>query len=124
MAYSGLGLHAEAAVAYRRAFDAAKQQLLVNPGDVRALYLGAVALARIGRKREALAWGARALAIDPEDSSVLYNLACLYAVLSRPHEALRCLRRVVRSGWRKEWIKNDPDLSSLRDNREFQRLLS
>jgi hypothetical protein len=33
------------------------------------------------------------------------NVACLYAVLHRTEDALKCLRRVVRSGWRKEWIK-------------------
>jgi AraC-like DNA-binding protein len=43
---------------------------------------------------------------------------CLYAVLHRTEEALKCLRRVVRSSWRKEWIKNDPDLSRyLQDRR-------
>jgi len=95
----------------------------VSPGDVRALYLGAICWARIGRRKEALAWAKKALALDSEDSAVLYNLACLYAVLHRTKEALNCLKRVVRSGWRKEWIKNDPDLHSLRDNPEFQRLL-
>ena len=116
--------NAKAAAAYGRCIDVAKQQLSVNPGDVRALYLGAISWARIGRRKEALAWAAKALALDSEDSAVLYNVACLYAVLHRTEEALNCLRRVVRSGWRKEWIKNDPDLSSLRDNPEFQRLLS
>ena len=123
LAYTGLELKAKAAAAYARSIDVAKQQLSVNPGDVRALYMGAIALARIGRTKEALAWAAKALALDSEDSAVLYNLACLYAVLHRTTEALNCLRKVVRSGWRKEWIKNDPDLDSLRDNPEFQRLL-
>jgi adenylate cyclase len=124
VAYTGLGHKAKAAVAYVRSIDVAKQQLSVNPGDVRALYLGAICWARIGRRKEALSWAAKALALDSDDSAVLYNVACLYAVLHRTDEALKCLRRVVRSGWRKEWIKNDPDLNSLRDNREFQRLLS
>lgn len=123
-AYTGLGRKAEAAAAYARAIEVAKQQLVVNPGDVRALYLGAIGWARIGRRKEALAWAAKALALDSEDSAVLYNVGCLYAVLNRTEEALKCLRKVVRSGWRKEWIKNDPDLSSLRGNAEFQRLLT
>jgi len=68
--------------------------------------------------------GPKALALDSRDSAVLYNVACLYAVLRRSEEALKCLRKVVRSGWRKEWINHDPDLSSLRGNAEFQRLLA
>jgi len=122
-AYTGLGHNAEAEAAYTRSIEVAKQQLAVNPGDVRALYLGAIAWARTGHRKEALVWARKALALDSEDSSVLYNVACLYAVLHRTEEALKCLRGVVRSGWRKEWIKNDPDLVSLRDNPEFQRLL-
>jgi adenylate cyclase len=123
-AYTGLGRKAEAEAAYARSIKVSKQQLSLNPGDVRALYLGAICLARIGRRRQALAWATKALALDSKDSAVLYNLACLYAVLHRTEEALKCLRSVVRSGWRKEWIKNDPDLNSLRDNPAFQRLLS
>jgi adenylate cyclase len=122
-AYIGLGRKAEAAAAYARSIEVAKQQLAVNPGDVRALYLGAVSWARIGHRKEAVVWARKALALDSEDSSVLYNVACLYAVLHRTKEALNCLRGVVRSGWRKEWIKNDPDLVSLHGNAEFQRLL-
>jgi len=123
-AYTGLGHKAKAAAAYAQCVEVAKQELSVNPGDLRALYMGAIAWARIGRRKEALAWAAKALALDAEDSAVLYNVACLYAVLHRTEAALNCLRRVVRSGWRKECIKNDPDLSSLRNNPKFQRLLS
>ena len=113
-----------AAAANARAIEVAQQQLAVNPGDVRALYLGAVYWARIGHRKKALAWAAKALALDSKDSAVLYNVGCLYAVLHRSKEALKCLRKVVRSGWRKEWIKNDPDLSSLREKPEFHRLLA
>ena len=123
-AYTGVGNKAKAVAAYTRSIEVAKQQLSMNPGDVRALYMGAIALARIGRKKQALAWGSKALALDSKDSAVLYNVACLYGVLHRTEDALHCLRKVVRSGWRKEWIKNDPDLNSLRDNAEFKRLLS
>jgi tetratricopeptide (TPR) repeat protein len=124
MAYAGLGRRAAASRAYARALKVIKQQLSVNPGDVRALYIGAIALARIGRRKSALAWGAQALDLDGRDSAVLYNVACLYAVLRRTEDALRYLRRVVRSHWRKEWIKNDPDLIGLRSLKEFQRLTS
>jgi adenylate cyclase len=124
MAYTGLGRHQAASRAYARAVEVAKQQLSVNPGDVRALYLGAGSLARIGRRKSALAWAARALELDGKDSAVLYNVGCLYAILGRTQEALRCLKSVVRSGWRKEWIKHDPDWAALRGLREFAALIS
>jgi tetratricopeptide (TPR) repeat protein len=124
LAYTGSGRHKAASRACARAVEIAKQQLSVNPGDVRALYLGAGCLARLGRRKNALAWAARALDLDGKDSAVLYNVGCLYAVLDRPAEALRCLKRVVRSGWRKEWIKHDPDWASLRGHKEFVALVS
>ncbi len=83
MAYAGLGRRAAAARTYAVALKVLKQELSVNPGDVRALYLGAVVLARIGRRKTALAWAARALDLDGRDSAVLYNVGCLYAVLGR-----------------------------------------
>ena len=122
-AYSGLGMEAEAEAAYSQAVTVAKQRLAVMPGDARALYMGAVAWARLGHRGKALQWGRRAMALDPQDSAVLYNVACLYAVLHRTKEALDCLKRVVRSGWRKEWIRNDPDLDCLRKNKEFLALI-
>jgi adenylate cyclase len=124
MAYTGLGRRQAASRAYARAVEVAKQQLSVNPGDVRALYLGAGSLARIGRRKTALAWTARALELDGRDSAVLYNVGCLYAILGRTADTLRCLRSVVRSGWRKEWIKHDPDWAALRGLRVFAALIS
>jgi adenylate cyclase len=123
-AYSGLGGHQAAARAYARAVAVAKRQLAVNPGEVRALYLGAGSLARLGRRKTALAWAKRALDLDGKDTAVLYNVGCLYAILGRTADALACLKRVVRSGWRKEWIKHDPDLVALRHLREFAALVS
>ena len=124
LAYTGSGRREAASRAYARAVKVARQQLSVSPGDVRALYLGAGCLARIGRRKTALAWAARALDLDGKDSAVLYNVGCLYAVLGRPADALRCLKKVVRSGWRKEWIKHDPDWAALRGLKEFVALVS
>jgi len=124
LAYTGLGRRKAASRACAQAVKVAKQQLSVSPGDVRALYLGAGCLARIGRRKTALAWASRALDLDGKDSAVLYNVGCLYAVLGRTGDALRCLKKVVRSGWRKEWIKHDPDWAALRGQKEFVALVS
>lgn len=124
LAYTGLGRREAASRAYARAVEVARQQLSVSPGDVRALYLGAGCLARIGQRRTALAWAARALDLDGKDSAVLYNVGCVYAILGRPADALRCLKKVVRSGWRKDWIKHDPDWTALRGMKEFLALVS
>src|SRR5215470_1091127 len=54
LAYTGLGRKAKAAAAYARSIEVARHQLSVNPGDVRALYLGAICWARIGHRKEAV----------------------------------------------------------------------
>jgi adenylate cyclase len=124
LAYMGMGRHDAASRAYAQAIKAAKQQLSVSPGDVRALYLGATCLARTGQRKTALAWAARALDLDGKDSAVLYNVGCVYAILGRSADALRCLKKVVRSGWRKEWIEHDPDWTALHGLKEFVALVS
>lgn len=37
---------------------------------------------------------------------------------------MHLMTKVVRSRWRKEWIKNDPDLTSLRENARISAIAS
>ena len=89
------------------------------------IYLGAVAWCRLGQVEKGLEWGDRALALDPEDAGVLYNVACLNAVGGRAEPALDYLERAVQNGFgHKEWIEHDPDLESLRGSPRYQALLN
>jgi adenylate cyclase len=67
----------------------------------------------------------RALAIDPEDPLILYNVGCVYALMGRAEEAIDCLEGTLRHGGtgHRQWMKNDSDLDSLRENPRFQALL-
>ena len=47
-----------------------------------------------------------------------------WSTSSTAADAVTCLQKVARSGWRKEWIKHDPDLTALRGLREFAALVS
>jgi TolB-like protein/Flp pilus assembly protein TadD len=94
------------------------------PEDARAFYLGAGALIEVGDPKRSLEWAARALAIDPEESAILYNVACTYSLLGEKEQALDCLEKAIRNGFgHKAWIENDPDFTSLRDLPRFQALL-
>ena len=67
----------------------------------------------------------RALALDPDDAGVLYNVACLNGVAGRAEIALNHLERAVQNGFgHREWIEHDPDLESLRSHPRYQALLS
>ena len=72
-----------------------RRRLLRYPDDQRAIYLGAVALARDGRADEALAWSARAEALDPQDAVALYNLACVACVCGDAERGLRYLESAI-----------------------------
>ena len=121
LCYDGLRRWSEANAAYKRCAEAAEKHLELQPDDERALYLGAQALCRVGNREKGLAWAQRALAIDPDEPAVLYNVACTHALAGQSDEAIGYLERAVQSGFGyKEWIRNDPALDSLRMHPRFQ----
>jgi Flp pilus assembly protein TadD len=110
--------------AYRTALVVVERHMEMNPDDPRAATMRAVCLARVGRREEGLRWAREALAIDPLDPGVRYNVACLYAVEGALDEALDCLEAVVDAGFRnREWMERDPDLASLRGSPRFGALM-
>ena len=123
--YAALGRAAEAEAAYRRAYQVAEDHLALNPDDPRAFTMCAVALCRTGRPEQGLACAQRAVAVDPEDAGVCYNVACLYALEGWVDDAIRCLEDAFRHGFaNREWVEHDPDLDALRADPRFQALLA
>src|SRR5438445_1030973 len=119
-----LGRRADLQAALRQGLQVAEKHLELNPDDARALYLGAGALLLLGERERGLEWTKRARAIDPEDPGVLYNVACSYAQLGQTDEAISCLQKAVQNGFgHREWLENDSDLDSLRNDPRFQTLL-
>ncbi len=122
--FAGLGRQPEAEAAFRRGLQVAEKHLQLHPDDARALYLGASALCQLGEKERGGDWAGRALAIDPDEPMTLYNVACVYSLSGLLEEAIDCLEKAIRRGFRhKEWIENDADLKSLRDLPCFKALL-
>jgi len=101
-----------------------KKKLDVNPDDTLTLSRAATYYADFGMKQEALRAIKRILAIDPSDGLFLYNITCAYARMGEKKQALRHLKKAIKSGWRvREWAKTDPDLDSLRKEKEFLSLI-
>jgi serine/threonine protein kinase/Flp pilus assembly protein TadD len=123
--HAALKHKAESEAAYRRALQVAQGHLELNPDDPRAATMCAVALCRLGDKQGGIEWAERALAIDPEDAGVRYNVACLYSLEGEIDRAIEALDAAIRAGFgRRDWIEHDPDLDALREDTRFKKLLS
>jgi TolB-like protein/tetratricopeptide (TPR) repeat protein len=109
----------------REGIQRAERQLELDPGDARALSIGAGALLRDGRPDQALQWSARAIELHPDDQGVLINAACVHARLGLKDEALLLLERSFAKGYgKRDWIERDPDYDNLRDDPRFQAMLA
>jgi serine/threonine protein kinase/Tfp pilus assembly protein PilF len=123
-AYKSIGKHEEKEMQMRRGLQLMEGSLELNPDDARAANLAAGVYASLGEAEPAVKYAERSLAIDPEDPMLLYNVACMYASLGRPEQAISCLERAVDKGFgHREWIDNDPDLNSIRDNPKYQAIV-
>jgi hypothetical protein len=66
----------------------------------------------------------RAVALEPENASVLQKAAAVTLILGRSDESLRLLARAVERGYGTVEIRADPEFSTLRNEPRFQQLLS
>jgi serine/threonine protein kinase/Tfp pilus assembly protein PilF len=122
--YEILGRKAKAEATRRRGIRIVEERLRLNPGDVRALYMGANGLMALGETERGLEWASLALVMDPNEPMVLYNVACIYSVAGKTEDALDCLERAADTGLsQREWYENDSDLDPLREHPRFKALL-
>jgi len=99
--------------------------LALNPGDGRALSLGAGSLLGLGQVDRSLEWSKKALELFPDDTSALVNVACVYAQTNQRDQALDLLEQVFARGCgKRDWVLNDPDYANLRGEPRFQRMFS
>jgi non-specific serine/threonine protein kinase len=93
------------------------------PEDARARVLLGANYARMGREEDALRELDMAVTLRANESSILYNAACVFCSLDRKVEALDALRKAWEAGSRDPvWTRRDPDLLPLHGDPEFERM--
>ncbi|MCE9566132.1 MAG: hypothetical protein K8U57_29270 [Planctomycetes bacterium] len=77
-----------------------------------------------GRVADGLAIDRQLVATRPSDPTAHYNLACRYALLKQPDQALGSLRKAVELGYRDfGFMEEDQDLDSIRKDPRFRQLV-
>ena len=95
-----------------------------NPDYVDVLRVQGNNLTLKGRYAEGMQIDRRLVQLRPNDPLAHYNLACSYALLKRPEQALKTLRRAVELGYRDfRYMRQDPDLDSIRHDPRFRQML-
>ena len=106
-----------------RQATALENHLKPVPEDARARVLLAATYADLGRTEDAHREANLAMALRPNEATVLYNLACVYCAMKKKSEAMDALRKAWNAGFREaDWARRDPDLALLQDEPEFQQL--
>ena len=76
------------------------------------------------RYDSAIVYIQNAIRMDPSKPKNYYTLACSYALANKPEQAIQYLRQAYDRGYKNvENLVSDPDLSGLKNYKEFQALL-
>ena len=98
-------------------------QLKKTPEDARVRVLLAGNYAFQGRFDDAKREVDLAMALRPDDTMILYNIACTLCEMDKPQDAMGALKKAWDAGYRNPaWIRQDPDLAKLHGDPEFERL--
>jgi serine/threonine protein kinase/Flp pilus assembly protein TadD len=123
--YADLGQAEKAMSAHRRGLRKAEEALRLHPDDTRARYMGANALFILGDREKALEWARAAIAQEPDEPMVLYNVGCIFSLAGESEKALNVLERAVDRGLtQRGWFEHDSNLDPLRSLPRFQALLA
>jgi tetratricopeptide (TPR) repeat protein len=93
------------------------------PEDARARVLLANAFATLRRFDEAKREADMAMALRPDDTMILYNIACVFCLMNNAKDAMNSLKKACDAGYSATaWARQDPDLALLHGDPEFESL--
>ena len=123
-AYYYGGHESDSKVPYSNAINLASERLAVNSMDAPVLADRAAYYSMLGNKAEALRDLKLALRLAPKDPEVLFGAAQVYDQFGDEKVAMDWIRRAVHAGCSRAEIRDSPAMDKLRNDPEFQRVLS
>jgi adenylate cyclase len=123
--YTSLGQKGKAIEVTREGIERVRAMLELNPGDNRALNMGAFALLRLGKAKEAARWMSASLKSAPMDSIIQYNGACFFSLAGKVELALDCLEHcLIKVGnISRDWLDHDSDMDNIRNHPRYAEII-
>jgi adenylate cyclase len=126
--YNGIGDKENARRVAEMTLERCKAVIAKDPANGMALTFGATSLMMFGDLQRAKEWAQRALLLDPDNLSMLYNLACAFACEAHDIDyALDLMDRFFERTNSPIILKHlgaDPDMDAIRDHPRFRQGLS
>ena len=92
-----------------------------DPHYVEALQILGDDYTRRGKFEHGLKIDEQLAQLRPDDATVLYNLACSYALTGQFELAVSAINRAIDQGYNDfKWLMKDPDLKKLRQDKRFK----
>jgi tetratricopeptide (TPR) repeat protein len=118
-----LGDSAQAAAAYKRERELARELLKINPRDPALLLVVAQSTAALGDLVRARALLASLIKMAPTDPQILFDIAVIYEFrLHDRDQSLKWLAKAIENGQPWRTIDRSPYLRELRQDVRFQQL--
>jgi serine/threonine-protein kinase len=110
--------------AYQRAVELCDDAIKVDSADPRAYLSRAVALAKLGRMREARSAIVRTLELRPKSASAAYEAAVIANIAGEEDETVTRLEQTLRLGQNTRALLSDPEFANLKKSGRLEAIIA
>ncbi len=117
------GYSEKAPEAYKHAIQLAEKELEIKPGDAQLRSSLAVFYAKAGDSKNALAEISEARRLAPNDVPILLDCVLIFEIVNQRDQAIQALQEYIERGGSIKQVRDHPDLSGLRADPRYQKLV-
>jgi len=117
------GYSEKAPETYQRAIQLAEKELVTNPRDAYLRSNLAVYYAKSGQNKNALAEISKARKLEPNDVQILFDCLLVFEIVNQRDKSIHALQEYIERGGSMEAVRDYPDLSGLRADPRYQKLV-